>query len=286
MRMLMSMAKLLKPLSFALLLAAPSAHAFTLQSAGLRGWEASILPIKLNPAKCGLAEPEMAALIEEAIALWNSIPSSSLRLEYGGASSSVASDFAAASPSLIPDSPVILCSDDFAVESGLTGVGAGDISLIHDTVPALVQTGTVASSLVYAPMILNATTNGQASTLALTRNQLKIILAHEIGHMLGLGHASQSSALMYYNVTAKTALALSSDDIAGIAYLYPRNEPFAGEFWGCGTLRNVGGPMSGGGGGFAITALLVFAARWLSGLRLRRGYDRRPLPSTAPCQPS
>ncbi len=283
------MGKLSKLLCFTLLFVGLPAQAFTLQSSGLRGWEASILPIRLNPDKCGLSEPELVALIEEAIALWNSIPSSSIRLEYGGLSTSVASNFAAASPSLIPDSPVILCSDDFAVESGLTTNGAGDIGLIHDTIPALVQTGTVDSSLVYAPMILNATTNGQASTLALSRNQLKIILAHEIGHMLGLGHASQSSALMYYNATAKTTLALSSDDIAGVAYLYPRNEPFAGEFWGCGTITKIGtkmGGTSGGGGGFLVTVLLVLAARWLSGRLPRRGYGLRLWPNTGPCRPS
>lgn len=241
-------------------------HAFTLQSRGLKGWQASVLPIRLNPSNCGISESELVSHLREAIGLWNSIPSSSIRLEYGGLSNSQAVDFKLSSPSAISDSPVLLCSDDFAVDSGLSdGADPAEVGLIHDTVPALVQTGTVESSLVYAPLLLNATTNGQASIRFLSSDRVRIVIAHELGHVLGLGHASERASLMYFDTTSKTALALSRDDVDGIAYLYPRNEPFAGEFWGCGTLSKGDSSDSPRFGGWDGVILVLF---WTGVIRL------------------
>ncbi len=266
--------------------------AFTLQSQGLKGWQASVLPIRLNPANCGLTEAELVSLLNEAIDLWNSIPSSSLRLEYGGLSNSLASNFKLSSPASISDSPVLLCSDDFAVDSGLSdGSDPAQVGLIHDTVPALVQTGTVESSLVYAPLLLNSTTNGQASIRFLSRDQVRIVIAHELGHVLGLGHASERASLMYFDTTSKTALALSRDDVDGISYLYPRNEPFAGEFWGCGSIRKIGKaedtfpPQTGRWGGAFMTLFWILALGLvlkLSGSRPLRDFGRLVWPRRGP----
>lgn len=53
---------------------------------------------------------------------------------------------------------------------------------------------------------------------------MQVVLAHEIGHILGLGHSHDSNALMYFDASAKNTLRLAQDDIDGLTYLYPRDE--------------------------------------------------------------
>jgi hypothetical protein len=67
---------------------------------------------------------------------------------------------------------------------------------------------------------------------------LTIVMSHEIGHALGLGHSPESKALMYYDATFKTHLALGRDDVNGAAYLYPRRELLGGDgVLGCGSMQ-------------------------------------------------
>ena len=218
-----------------------TANAFTLViSSDLKGWDASILPIHYNPADCSVSPARLEAAIDRAVALWNSVPMSSLRLRRGRVSSSSAGNFN--SPTIaIFDSPVVLCSMNFGMESGLAETGTEGID---DLVPALVRPAAQEGRLIYAPMLLNSS-GGAADIAGFTDEKLAIIIAHEIGHMLGLGHVSDPASLMYFNVSEKELLALSRDDAEGVTYLYPRQEPFAGEFMGCGTLGVGSGPSSG-----------------------------------------
>ncbi|CAL5037786.1 unnamed protein product [Urochloa decumbens] len=58
---------------------------------------------------------------------------------------------------------------------------------------------------------------------------LESVAVHEIGHLLGLGHSSESGAIMYPTITSRTRkVDLASDDVVGIQSLYGGNPNFKG----------------------------------------------------------
>lgn len=91
-----------------------------------------------------------------------------------------------------------------------------------------------------AVMLINNTVGTYVSLL--TRQQKRILIAHEMGHALGLGHSSSPDALMYYDLTNQKLDSLHKDDIDGITYLYPHSAPGA-----CGTIDTSATPKNFGG---------------------------------------
>ncbi|HEY8269938.1 MAG TPA: matrixin family metalloprotease [Pseudobdellovibrionaceae bacterium] len=115
-------------------------------------------------------------------------------------------------------------------------------------------------------MTTNLVQIGSANISNFDHTVLKIILAHEIGHLLGLGHSASTKALMYYDASAKTSLSLSQDDIDGISYLYPSDEMSSGKYGGCGLVTNVSPPNSN----HEILVLLALLLPVLLALGLRQ----------------
>ena len=63
-----------------------------------------------------------------------------------------------------------------------------------------------------------------------SRTEKVSIIAHELGHAFGLGHSPVKDSLMYY-ATINMRESLGSDDIDGISYLYPKQQPMS-----CGSI--------------------------------------------------
>jgi hypothetical protein len=126
--------------------------------------------------------------------------------------------------------PTVVCDPNFTTNATLGNPngnlfsGLGEISL-------------QGNRITYGYLVLNADT-GSAKITNISSLALSIAVAHEIGHMIGLGHSADSAALMYYNLSSKTKLNLAQDDIDGISYLYPRNE-LNGNPFGCGTVTHT-----------------------------------------------
>jgi hypothetical protein len=88
---------------------------------------------------------------------------------------------------------------------------------------------------------------------------LQAILTHEAGHFLGMAHATETSAIMYAYYQPG-AVALTSDDIAGICDAYPAQAPKSG---GCASAPSagVGETAAGAGVGAIVVAMGLFARR-------------------------
>jgi len=243
------MKKLLIFLSFTLFSA--NSFGFTLVSNTIiAGWDTESLTFNVNETSCtnlGISSSVLNAAIDSAIDLWNSAPTTSLKLVKG----SVVSTTTASNP------PSINCSNTAQTDT-VAGVG------------------TISSTLSGRPYTGFLTLNGDNTKSAyfgnLSTTEQAIIVAHEIGHVLGLGHSEKTYALMYYDISSKTHLNLSQDDVDGLTWLNPRNE-LTGGVMGCANVEDISRrkPPSNGTGAVAfnwcLMILLAFAA---SKFRLRR----------------
>jgi hypothetical protein len=127
-------------------------------------------------------------------------------------------------------------------ESSWPPPGVSDPSL-NDKVPAITTLiYDPASGLIYdADIDINGynffwTTTDDTTQAAM---DLESVMAHEIGHLLGLGHSQEPEATMYATV-AQAELkkrSLEKDDLAGVCFVYPF-ESATPHGAGQGTIRN------------------------------------------------
>jgi hypothetical protein len=211
--------------------------AFTLVgSSNNKGFQDPTVTILVNQSSCPNSL-NLRRLIEDAVKVWNGIPTSKLVLKVGEDTGSTTS--------AIP--PVAYC--DPTMTGGTLGQGGGGYGPDGYISAAFIRVNTNPAALGY---ILN-----QSDT------QQVIVVAHELGHMIGLGHTDKDHSLMHYSIGIKTDLALSQDDIDGASYLYPRNELGSDKMLGgCGalTVKNISNPPTNTGSGifFYILCLVSF----------------------------
>ena len=183
-------------------------------------------------ANTGISKEEILSIaLDSANDFWNTVPSSTLRLKKGG--------------TLTTSDPLYLngelCAADSEVSCDInTTVPVGDDIIIScndnsinfpvSTILALsAPTNTSGSKISGSTILINNTLGSDFSNLSY--HEKRSLLAHELGHAIGLGHSTRNEALMYYK-NAKHMNRLSQDDIDGVTYLYPNKLDGCGSFFG------------------------------------------------------
>lgn len=236
---------------FGILLIPHLAWAWTLSASGLMGWKTKNLVINWSSSNCSISSTELTDTIDKAIDVWNRNPTTNITLSRNPSETSMT--VAAFLAGNATPMPVILC--DHQLSTNNPGVDP-------DGVPGLTHLTTYAP-ITYGGILLNTEPGAAADINNFSETENVIILAHELGHLLGLGHSSDTKALMYYSLDGKTSAVLARDDRDGMAYLYPRNE-FQGGFYGCTAVhrREAFGPA-----GWSYVAMMLLMAGLSFGAR-------------------
>jgi hypothetical protein len=239
-------------------------ESFTLQRAGIHGWSVKDLVVNINYVSCsGIARSVLDDAIDESFDLWNSVSTSNMRLIRGSNTATTASD---AFTGVATDDPVIVCDTAFGAT---TSTDANQVFAVSDI-------SSSGSAITYGFMLLNAQVGATANISNLSPIQFTILLAHEIGHVLGLGHTGVDESLMYYDLSLKTHLRLSQDDVDGVSFLYSRSEPDEDKVFGC---ARVGAGRSGPISQIWITALLLSLCQlWFRRNLILRRFQKSQVP--------
>jgi predicted Zn-dependent protease len=237
---------------FVTLLFSISSEAFTLNSSSdsaYKGWDAKSLTFHFNPANCSADEASIRKAIKDAMDLWNNVPTSYMKLNLGADTSTTS---AVAFAGDAPDEGIVIACD--TAFNATTDAGESTLAV------AAVSSSSTEHRAVYATIIMNSESGATGDISLMTQDQLAVTLAHEMGHVFGLGHSESTISLMYYQ-NLRSSLTLGQDDIDGITYLYPRNELSGEKPMGCATIESIPpGPPSIGGGMFL---LFFFGFAWI-----------------------
>lgn len=172
--------------------------------------------------------------IQQAVAIWNGVGSSSLRVSFGGMEN-------AATLQNTPGGDV-----DFEdLPPGVEGFG-GPTSVVN---PATAADGTQFYPIVRSVVHLSLNLN-QNPGPSYDQSFLMTVL-HEMGHAMGLQHTF-TSATMSQATTRATTMAhpLGTDDVAGLSVLYPTAN-FSQQF------GSISGTITAGGQGVAMASVVA-----------------------------
>ncbi len=212
-------------------------HAFTLNTTNGSSYGVDEIVVDLadNCQNLGITNAKLSLLLEEALdQYWNNIPVSSLKMKFGGIVSVSAAFYdepqcssytgvnCNINPNLIYMSAQVLvsCNDEYTQSGGASNInGFSNAGILGSTINNNIVGDEIQSSI----FLINDISGNSFNSL--TDNDKRAVLAHELGHAIGLGHSQVQEALMWYS-RLPNRHALGWDDVDGATYLYPANQPF------------------------------------------------------------
>lgn len=233
-----------------------TAHAYTLNNNFGASFKKNDVKVHVagnticDPTNAGVTPAELEDLIKPAVdKYWNEVPTSALDLGASGSSEAINNinegrlcsptdqdciDDAEAAGNIDPDEGLIPPVKDIIIACNSNPLNFGSANVIAVTIPNKFSGKKIVGSVIlindFAPTFGN-----------LSRSDKISVLAHEIGHAIGLGHSENSSALMYYR-TVNLRTNLGQDDVDGVTYLYPMHVDAFGLSGGllgsCGTIQS------------------------------------------------
>lgn len=231
--------------------------AWTLANGSIAHFPSDSIPLNVaTNDSCSNAGISHAELLNEAFEAaeqyWNQAPTSRLRFRKGETKA----------------------VDAYSVNTGASGATKGEILIGCKNEADFASIGAIAvggNSLAFPDGTITkayVSIDGSASSTydSLSKTERLAVLAHEIGHAIGLGH-SEADSLMYYSVVP-TREKLSEDDIAAVSFLYPNRADSLDVLGSCGTIASIGD--NDGGKGpfqFLITISLGFLLMIILGKR-------------------
>jgi hypothetical protein len=194
-------------------------------------------PVKINIASgfctnIGINETELLSIAKDAVdEYWNKAPTSGLKMR-SGAVTSVSTNFKTGlicnSGTNCDPNSALAVSSDILISCNQNSSNFSSNSVLAVTVPNNISGSTINGALI----ILNDTATSNQLALK-SRDEIVAIVAHEIGHAIGLGHSPVRDSLMYYQ-TVPNRRSLGEDDLSGLSYLYPKTQPVS-----CGTIADI-----------------------------------------------
>ncbi len=212
-------------------------YAFSLNNTVSASYAQSEVTVNVadNCTNLGVSSSEILSMVNDGAAqFWNTVPTSRLRLRAGSVVS-VDSKFYTEkicnsnSGSCEPNTNLTVGSNVLITCNGNTtdNFPASQRTVLAITIPNNISGTTIVGALV----AINDRSDNVFQDKS--RAQMVSIIAHELGHAVGLGHSPVTDSLMYYTLVPVRD-SLGWDDIDGVTYLYPKEQPI-----GCGTISQV-----------------------------------------------
>lgn len=238
-----------------------NAYAFTLNTSTTLVFgqnEVKVNVANITCAHIGIDLHELKSIVADAVNLyWNRAPTSRLKLR-AGEITNVAAAYGTglicnASTNCTPN-PALAVASDILITCNNNSANFTGSGILATTVP----NNTTDSKIIGSLVMIND--QAQNPFISKSRDEKVSIIAHELGHAFGLGHSSVKDSLMYYAMVDMRK-SLGADDIDGITYLYPKQQPVT-----CGMISKKNNPNSWLGlliGFLMMTILSKFQFRYL-----------------------